>query len=141
MVHGQFIGVCLPRSLEFIVSILGILKAGCTYVPIDPDFPAERTRDMIRDAGLDMIITLRSGADSVTEAGQGTRLKLIYADDFDVVPSMGQEEKGAGPATASDLAYLMYTSGSTGRPKGVMVEHRSIVRLVKNTNYFPLSWH
>ncbi|EPY09154.1 non-ribosomal peptide synthase, pvdj(2) [Paenibacillus alvei TS-15] len=139
LVHGQFIGVCLPRSLELIVSMLGILKAGCVYVPIDPDFPVERMRDMIRDAGLDKIITLRSGANSLTEAGQGTRLKLIYADDFDVVHSMGQEEKGAGPSTASDLAYLMYTSGSTGRPKGVMVEHRSIVRLVKNTNYFPFS--
>lgn len=136
-VREKLIGVCLPRSLEFIVSILGILKAGCAYVPIDPDFPAERTRDMIRDAGLDTIITSRSGADSLTEACRGVSLKLICADDFDNITFVEQEEKGSRPAAASDLAYLMYTSGSTGKPKGVMVEHRSIIRLVKHTNYFP----
>ncbi|GLI08013.1 hypothetical protein YDYSG_40430 [Paenibacillus tyrfis] len=138
-VREKLIGVCLPRSLEFIVSILGILKAGCAYVPIDPDFPAERTRDMIRDAGLDTIITSRSGADSLAEASQGMSLKLICADDFDNITFVGLEEEGGVPAAASDLAYLMYTSGSTGKPKGVMVEHRSIVRLVKHTNYFPFS--
>ncbi|WP_442604724.1 amino acid adenylation domain-containing protein [Paenibacillus elgii] len=138
-VRGKLIGVCLPRSLELIVSILGILKAGCAYVPIDPDFPAERTRDMIRDAGLDTIITSRSGADSLAEACQDVSLKLISADDFDNMTSIGKEKKGNGSAAACDLAYLMYTSGSTGKPKGVMVEHRSIARLVKHTNYFPFS--
>lgn len=138
--RGKRIGVCLPRSLEFIVAILGILKAGCAYVPIDPDFPAERLRDVIRDAGLDTIITSRSGADSLTEACQDhLSLKLICAEEFDNITSAGQEEQGSAPAAACDLAYLMYTSGSTGKPKGVMVEHRSIVRLVKNTNYFPFS--
>nr|WP_237712558.1 non-ribosomal peptide synthetase [Paenibacillus elgii] len=138
-VRGKLIGVCLPRSLELIVSILGILKAGCAYVPIDPDFPAERTRDMIRDAGLDTIITSHSGADSLTETCRGMSFRLICADDFDNMTSIGQEKKENDAAAACDLAYLMYTSGSTGKPKGVMVEHRSIVRLVKHTNYFPFS--
>ncbi|WP_233277424.1 non-ribosomal peptide synthetase [Paenibacillus durus] len=138
-VREKFIGVCLPRSFAFVVSILGILKAGCAYVPIDPDFPAERTREMIRDAGLDTIITSRVGAESIAEACQGIRLNLICTDDFDKVQHKGDEEEGADTAAACDLAYLMYTSGSTGKPKGVMVEHRSIVRLVKNTNYFPFS--
>ncbi|WP_083484984.1 non-ribosomal peptide synthetase [Paenibacillus ihumii] len=138
-VRGKLIGVCLPRSIEFIVSILGILKAGCAYVPIDPDFPADRIRDMIRDAGLDTIITSRSEADSLAEACRGVSLKLLCADDFDTETFAGQDEIGARPAAACDLAYLMYTSGSTGKPKGVMVEHRSIVRLVKHTNYFPFS--
>ncbi len=138
-VREKLIGVCLPRSLEFIVSILGVLKAGCAYVPIDPDYPPERMRGMILDAGLDTIITSRSGADSLAEACRGIRLRLICADDLDNMTSVEQEEKGIGPAAACDLAYLMYTSGSTGKPKGVMVEHRSIVRLVKHTNYFPFS--
>ncbi len=139
LVNGKFVGVYMPRSLEFIVSILGILKSGCAYVPIDPDFPPQRTLDLIEDAELDTIITLPREADSLTEAVQGKRLKLIIADDFEGMPSMEQKERGSKPAVASDLAYLMYTSGSTGRPKGVMIEHRNIVRLVKNTNYFTFS--
>jgi len=141
--HGQYVGVYLSRSLEFIVAILGILKSGCAYVPIDPDVPIERTRDLIRDAGLETIITLRSETERVIEAGQGHRLKLIYAEAFAVDAPVEQEheDNSAARATAADLAYLMYTSGSTGRPKGVMVEHRSIIRLVKNTNYYPFAEH
>ncbi|MFK4473065.1 amino acid adenylation domain-containing protein/non-ribosomal peptide synthase protein (TIGR01720 family) [Paenibacillus sp. RC73] len=136
--HGKFIGVYLPRSLEFIVSILAIMKAGCAYVPIDLDFPAERTRELIKDARLDTIITSQKGAESISEACKGIRLKLIYTEHIDQSGVVPQEEKENMNAP-SDLAYLMYTSGSTGKPKGVMVEHRNVVRLVKNTNYFPFS--
>ncbi|QDY82732.1 amino acid adenylation domain-containing protein [Paenibacillus polymyxa] len=136
--HGKFIGVYLPRSLEFIVSILAIMKAGYTYVPIDPDFPAERTRELIKDAGLDTILTSQEGAESISEASKGIRLMLIDIEHFEPNGVVPQEKKENGIAP-NDLAYLMYTSGSTGKPKGVMVEHRNVIRLVKNTCYFPFS--
>lgn len=137
--RGKLIGVCFPRSLEFIVSILGVLKAGCAYVPIDPDSPRERMNDIIQDAELETIITSRSDAANILEISRGTRLHLIYLDDCDAIPTVRYPEKEAVASAASDLAYLMYTSGSTGKPKGVMIDHRSIVRLVKNVDYFPFS--
>ncbi|MGQ3478679.1 amino acid adenylation domain-containing protein [Paenibacillus sp. TY11] len=136
--HGKFIGVYLPRSLEFIVSILAIMKAGCAYVPIDPDFPVERTRELIEDARLNTIITSQKGAGSISEFCKGIRLKLIDTEHFDQTGVVQQEEK-ENMTAPNDLAYLMYTSGSTGKPKGVMVEHRNVIRLVKNTWYFPFS--
>ncbi|WP_262384748.1 non-ribosomal peptide synthetase [Paenibacillus terrae] len=136
--HGKLIGVYLPRSIEFIVSILAIMKAGCAYVPIDPDFPAERTRELIEDAKLDTIITSHKGAEGISKACNGIHLKLIDIERFDQTGVVPQEEKE--PITApNDLAYLLYTSGSTGKPKGVMVEHRNVIRLVKNTSYIPFS--
>lgn len=136
--HGKFIGVYLPRSLEFIVSILAIMKAGYAYVPIDPDFPAARTRELIKDAGLDTIITSQEGAERISEACKGIRLTLMDTKYFDQNGVVEPEEK-ENMIAPNDLAYLMYTSGSTGKPKGVMVEHRNVIRLVKNTCYFPFS--
>ncbi|KAF6565105.1 amino acid adenylation domain-containing protein [Paenibacillus sp. EKM202P] len=136
--HGKFIGVYLPRSLEFIVSILAIMKAGYAYVPIDPDFPAERTRELIKDAGLDTILTSQEGTKRISEACKGIRLTLIDTEHFDQ-NGVVQQEKKENRVAPNDLAYLMYTSGSTGKPKGIMVEHRNVIRLVKNTCYFPFS--
>ncbi|MBE0344013.1 hypothetical protein E4V51_28920, partial [Paenibacillus sp. 28ISP30-2] len=93
--HGKLIGVYLPRSIEFIVSILAIMKAGCAYVPIDPDFPAERTRELIEDAKLDTIITSHKGAEGISKASNGIHLKLIDIERFDqtgVVPQEGEAE-------------------------------------------------
>ncbi|WP_025718553.1 non-ribosomal peptide synthetase [Paenibacillus sp. 1-18] len=138
--NGRFIGVYLPRSPEFIVSILAIMKAGYAYVPIDPDFPAARTRELVEDARLDTIITSQQGAESILEACEGIHLKLMYTEHFDQTEVVPQEEKRNITAPApNDLAYLLYTSGSTGKPKGVMVEHRNVIRLVKNTSYFSFS--
>lgn len=136
--YGKFIGVYLPRSLEFIVSILAIMKAGYAYVPIDPDFPAARTHELIKDAGLDTILTSQEGAERISEASRGIHLILIDTEHFDQNGVVKQEEK-ENMIAPNDLAYLMYTSGSTGKPKGVMVEHRSVIRLLKNTSYFPFS--
>lgn len=135
--HGKFIGVYLPRSSEFMVSILAILKAGYAYVPIDPTFPADRTRELILDARLDTIITSQEGAKSIFEACKGIHLKLIYTEHFD--PTGVTKEDKDNIIAPHDLAYLMYTSGSTGKPKGVMAEHRNVIRLVKNARYFPFS--
>ena len=129
------VGLLLPRSPELIAAILAILKLGAAYVPLDPDQPPARSRFMIADAAVRALVTTQSHASPFTDSGVPT--VLVDADDG-FAPSV----RGDRPATdrpslgsATDLAYVMYTSGSTGEPKGVLIEHRSIVRLVRGTSY------
>jgi amino acid adenylation domain-containing protein len=128
----SLVGLCVERSPEMIVAMLAILKAGAAYVPFDATYPAERIEFMIADTKPPVMLTQRSFASSIG----GTRnVPTIFVDEASPDSPAGDEQNPRSPATASSLAYVMYTSGSTGRPKGVMVEHRSIVRLVFNTNY------
>lgn len=117
------VGICLDRSAELIVSLLGTLKAGGAYVPLDPQYPPARLEYMARDAGLKLLVTTaelapRIGRDEIATV-------LIDAECASV--SRENSEPFVGPATARDLAYIIYTSGSTGEPKGVEIEHRSLV--------------
>ncbi|MDZ7333004.1 MAG: amino acid adenylation domain-containing protein [candidate division KSB1 bacterium] len=117
------VGLCLDRSLELIVGILGILKAGGCYVPLDPRYPADRLAFMINDANLTLIVTQQSLVHSL----EPYRAKMICLDrDW---PGIAQQPRAdlKGTVSPQQLAYVIYTSGSTGRPKGVMVEHRSVV--------------
>src|SRR5258708_21831243 len=128
----MFFGICSERSLEMIIGILAILKTGAAYVPFDPAFPAERLDFLISDAQTKFILTQRQLAPSVAKNRAVTTVIL----DGELVG--GEISDGQNPnnsATATSLAYVMYTSGSMGRPKGVLVEHRSILRLVFDTNY------
>ncbi|WP_289306500.1 amino acid adenylation domain-containing protein, partial [Paenibacillus terrae] len=126
------------RSADMIVGMLAILKAGGAYLPINPTYPAERIRFMLADGQVNMLLTASAGTgdavhqamERVEQAGyEGRMLDLgdenAYAADDSDLPSVSE---------AHHLAYVMYTSGSTGQPKGVMVEQRSVVRLVKETN-------
>jgi amino acid adenylation domain-containing protein len=113
----ETVGVLMDRSPELIVALLAILKAGGVYVPLNPAYPKERLALMYEDARLRVLITEETFA------------------DLDDEPSTNLDNH----TTPENRAYVMYTSGSTGRPKGVNVEHRSIVRLVKNTNYADFS--
>ncbi|ATY11818.1 non-ribosomal peptide synthetase [Amycolatopsis sp. AA4] len=102
------VGVRLERGLEMVVALLGILKAGAAYLPLDPDYPEDRLRFMVEDSGADLVI----------EPGDLTGLdKPRHAVDVVVRPE--------------NAAYVIYTSGSTGRPKGVVVEHRGIVNRLR----------
>jgi amino acid adenylation domain-containing protein len=125
------VGLCVDESPELIVAILGILKAGGAYVPFDSTYPRERIDWMLEDTRTPLFVTQRALA--VVVLGQN-RVPALFMDD-----EFGRDAGNApNPPVASSptsLAYVMYTSGSTGRPKGVLVEHRSIVRLVCNTNY------
>ena len=128
----SLVGLCVERSPEMIVAMVAILKAGAAYVPFDATYPAERLEFMIADTNVSVMLTQKALASSIA----GNRnLSAILLDELPSEGLIGDDQNPQSPATASSLAYVMYTSGSTGRPKGVMVENRSIVRLVFNTNY------
>ena len=131
VVPGDRVGVCLGRSLDFVVSILAALKAGACYVPLDPSYPVDRLAYMAADAGVRVVILRRdAGAPDL----RGMTGAPIWLDDIEA--ALASLPTGALPAlsTGHDLAYIMYTSGSTGRPKGVCIEQRSIARLVVNSS-------
>jgi aspartate racemase len=128
----SLVGLCVERSPEMIVAMLAILKAGAAYVAFDATYPAERIEFMIVETKVPVMLTQKSLVSSIAEKRSVSAVLLDQAPS-EVFPH--DEQNPVSPATASSLAYVMYTSGSTGRPKGVMVENRSIVRLVFNTNY------
>ena len=113
-VPEEAVGILAERGPDLLPSLLGIWKAGCAWVALDPDAPAERTQTIIEDAGIRVVI--RNAAVSVTSVAVSS---------------------GTAPVLASRsrrLAYILYTSGSTGKPKGVMIEHRSLVNYLTWVN-------
>ncbi|MFB0619266.1 amino acid adenylation domain-containing protein [Streptomyces sp. AGS-58] len=131
------VAMAFPRSADAVVCMLGIVLAGGAYLPVNPDFPAERLNRVLSDARTPLVVCAPEAAGAVRHAlPEGTALRTLpdlLADD--AAPTAHEP-----PRIPSDaLAYVMYTSGSTGRPKGVMVEHRGVVRLVKDTDYFAFS--
>jgi amino acid adenylation domain-containing protein len=124
------VGVCIDRSTAMIVALVGILKAGGAYVPLDPNYPEARLRFMLADARITLLVTQRSQlADLPPNSAE-----VICVDDVETV-GRERDENPELITTPEKLAYVIYTSGSTGQPKGVAVSHRSVVRLVRNTNY------
>ncbi|GAA1973174.1 non-ribosomal peptide synthetase [Kitasatospora viridis] len=132
---GSPVAVCARRDTEVVVALLAVLKAGGHYVPLDPEYPAERLTLMAADSGARILL-----------------VQPEFAHRFDAVPGLRAVEMAKGlpvaagqPSTApavathpDDLAYLMYTSGSTGRPKGVGITHRNVLRLVHEVDYADL---
>ncbi|WP_299316042.1 condensation domain-containing protein, partial [uncultured Aquimarina sp.] len=119
--RDDFIGVKLERSEWLLISLLGILKSGGAYVPIDPTYPQERISYIESDSNCKVTID-----DSILEIFSNT-----ISDYSNELPEVS--------ISATDLAYVMYTSGSTGKPKGVMVEHRNIIRLVQSNTFYNFS--
>ena len=114
------VGLCSLRCPEMLIGMLGILKAGCAYVALDPAYPRVRQVFMIEDAEMPILLTLKELAADLPPS----QAKILCLDtDFASAPD-------TNPAVAMgqhNLAYILYTSGSTGRPKGVAIEHRSVV--------------
>jgi amino acid adenylation domain-containing protein len=126
----QVVGACLERSPELVVAILGILRAGGAYLPLDPAHPAERLSYLLRDAGVRVVLTTEALRDSVPSDAE-VRVVCLDAADADPV-----DDDAPLPLPAPEsLAYVIYTSGSTGRPKGVMVQHRELAWLVSTMSY------
>jgi amino acid adenylation domain-containing protein len=127
---GVAVGVCVDRSVEMVIGLLGILKAGGAYVPLDPAYPRERLRYLVEDSGAAVIVTLSSlvghvpklgGKVVCLDTGAGT---IDRCGDADPLVAVGE----------ADLAYVIYTSGSTGEPKGVEVTHGGVVNYVTSIN-------
>ncbi len=133
------VGILMERSLEMIVGLLGILKAGSAYLPLDPDYPKERLQFMLEDARVPLLLASEGLLGSLPPLPElGTRIVALDRDWPEIAGESGDSLGSAG-ASAETLAYVIYTSGSTGRPKGVAVPHRAVVRLVKNTNFARLA--
>ncbi|MEU8707351.1 non-ribosomal peptide synthetase [Streptomyces sp. NPDC048565] len=124
--HGDRVGICLERTVELVVAVLGVLKAGAAYVPSDPAYPAERLARTASDAGLRVVVTRLSGF----PRGDGA-IPLTPDELLEAAPT-GSPAPAAAPGP-DDPAYVIYTSGSTGRPKGVVVPHGNVVSLVEAT--------
>jgi amino acid adenylation domain-containing protein len=136
------VGVCLERSFEMIVTLLGVLKAGAAYLPLDPEFPAERLQVMLEDSLAPILVTQKH----LLSRFSNSPAQVVTVDSFAEKPfdhyrnggvsSLSGEvlerdiqnsrARSANEATGHNLAYVIYTSGSTGKPKGVMIEHRNV---------------
>jgi amino acid adenylation domain-containing protein len=120
------VGICLERSSEMIVAVLGILKAGAAYVPFEPDEPTERVAFKLRDSGVKVLITQQALLGTLP-CDESTKPAVICVDRDHAAIVRHSRENLQIQARPNNLAYVVYTSGSTGMPRGVMVEHHSLV--------------
>lgn len=123
---NELVGLCVERSADMVVGLLGILKAGGAYLPLDPTYPQDRLAFMLEDAGAPILVTKQSIADHLSI--RGTHVVCLDAD-ADTLSRYKSDDPPAF-ATPADLAYVIYTSGSTGRPKGVQISHYSLLNLI-----------
>ncbi|WP_268624671.1 non-ribosomal peptide synthetase [Paenibacillus alvei] len=129
------VGLMAERSIDMIVGMLAVLKAGGGYVAIDPEYPEERVRYMLEDSGARVILVQQHLQNRVPNTESAARL-LILDDEQSYHEDASKLES---KSTAVDLACVIYTSGTTGNPKGNLTTHRNIVRIVKNTNYIEIT--
>ena len=135
--RDERVGVCVERSVDMLAIVLGVLKAGAAYVPLDPSFPDDRLRFMVDDAELAIIVS----SESLIDCFELARDRQLLVDaDAAVLDSLSGERLPADTsldARPEDPAYLIYTSGSTGQPKGVVVPHRAVVNFLNSMAHKP----
>ncbi|MEO8109317.1 MAG: amino acid adenylation domain-containing protein [Ginsengibacter sp.] len=128
--------ICVERGIGMMVGILGILKSGGAYVPIDPEYPQDRISYMLEDTAAAVIVSSKAGKEKLP-AKAGAEIILIDGD-WDEISKEESSNLHVNIAS-NNLAYVIYTSGSTGKPKGVLVEQGNVVSLVKGINYVSLN--
>lgn len=132
---GVPVAICVERSVEMLVAILGVMKAGATYVPLDPTYPRERIEFMIADCGATILLGNSATQDRFPAAtALGVRFVSLESNDWKASASAPPPEKSE---TLDDLAYVIYTSGSTGGPKGVQITQRNLA----HSNYARLQYY
>nr|QEO73686.1 condensation domain-containing protein [uncultured bacterium] len=129
------VGVALPRSVDWVVSLLAVVKAGAAYLPLDPDYPADRLAFVVADASPDVVLTTSSVQDRLApEMGEVPWLASDSRDSLDALGWLAAtditDNDRLAPLTTDHPAWVIYTSGSTGRPKGVVVPHAGVASLV-----------
>ncbi|MFC1715834.1 amino acid adenylation domain-containing protein [Candidatus Poribacteria bacterium] len=128
------VGICMERSLEMVVGLLGILKAGGAYVPLDPSYPKERLSFMLEDSQVSVLLSLEELLDELPEH----KIQVICLDSEWKAIERESEENPISEAVPENLAYVMYTSGSTGKPKGTEICHHGVTRLLFGVDYVHL---
>ena len=126
LISNQFVPLYLNRSLEMVIGILGVLKAGGVYVSVDPEYPKERIDYIIADVGASILLTQEALLENISDVN----CKKIALDKEAELISTYAVNKVVDTPTLDDLAYIIYTSGSTGKPKGVMITHRNASCLI-----------
>ncbi len=129
------VGIMAEGSVEMIFGIIGVLKAGGAYLPIDPNYPRERIDFMLKDSGAKLLVTTNDKEGEKVGRWEGEKVLLKEISKSPKISSYPLTLLPSYLQIPSNLAYVIYTSGSTGIPKGVMVNHQNVVRLVMNTNY------
>ncbi|HBK22674.1 MAG TPA: non-ribosomal peptide synthetase [Planktothrix sp. UBA10369] len=119
----DLVGICLERSLEMIIGILGILKAGGAYLSLDPAYPEDRLAYMIEDASINLVVTLEKWTNLTPKQA----IKAVCLDSQKTIIAQENTNNLDAVITPKNLAYVIYTSGSTGKPKGVLIEHKSLI--------------
>ncbi|NBD32275.1 MAG: amino acid adenylation domain-containing protein [Cyanobacteria bacterium] len=128
-----FVGVCVERSLEMVIALLGILKAGGAYLPLDPSYPQQRLVYMLEDSQALVLVTEQS----LNLERSQSEIEVVYLDSEAESIARQSTCNSTSGVTSSNLAYVIYTSGSTGKPKGVPIEHRNAVNLLTSIERQP----
>ena len=128
--NQKLIGICMERSLEMIVAILGVLKSGYAYIPLDPNYPKERLELIIDDSQIPVLITQEK---CLCKISTSNKMEIICMDRDKLKVDMESNQNLQINVKLSDIAYVIYTSGSTGKPKGALISHYNVVRLFKST--------
>jgi len=136
----SLVGVCMGRSVELVVSLLAVLKAGAAYLPLDPSYPESRLRQMLEDAAVRLVLTEEESAGGVAAGPGEARRDVVCLRGEWAEVGRGSDEDVEGGEGSENLAYVIYTSGSTGRPKGVMISHGSLTNHMRwMLETFPLN--
>ncbi|ASB52640.1 MULTISPECIES: non-ribosomal peptide synthetase [Bacillus amyloliquefaciens group] len=135
--HNQMVGIFMDRSAELVVSMLGILKSGAAYVPIDPEFPNERVAHILSDSEVKIVLTRSSWSTNIQSImdnlnSDSNERKVVFIDQYDPEELNNPKEivGGEDPTGSDHLAYVIYTSGSTGKPKGVKIHHQALTNFL-----------
>lgn len=130
--RGDLVGIALDRSIEMIISLLAVLKAGAAYIPLDPAYPQERINYMLQDAGAGFLLINQQYCGRFSSSAKELVLEKVLVE-MNTCSAENPEIEVHG----SDLAYVLYTSGSTGKPKGVQIEHHSLINLLQSIQKWP----
>ena len=133
---GEIIGLCLPRSMDMLIAALGVMKAGATYLPLDPGYPENRLKGMLEESQCKTILALNQSL-HITASSNRRVVNLDSPETIKAIKSQSQCNSSLPLVLSDTLAYVLFTSGSTGRPKGVCISHRALHNLLESMHQKP----